>query len=345
MSTFFRKRLLLFIRVVSVLTVLTVGLAYKEEIFFSFKQLSSVGWSVLLIFPLFGIWNYAAACGWHGLVEATPRDIFPSKARLFIIRLEAQAINIIAPLMSVGGEILKTYLITEKRGQITSTPSVILDIISSAIAGLTFSLLGASLYFTSVSVEPRFFLFILSAFFALLILLYWHLWLRLFNKISIFSRISSIKQVLFFLEDSSSRFSKPFRRAIMWHLIERILTGGEILIIAWSLGYHLRITEALFAAAIMSGFTLFLFFIPAQIGAAEGGLALAFSILGLPPNLGLSVALARRARQVFTFSIGLSILITSEGLKIPQGLSFIRSITNGVSRKISFNILNGNYSK
>jgi uncharacterized membrane protein YbhN (UPF0104 family) len=324
----FKNRLLLFFRLVAIIAVVTLGVVFRDEIIIAVEQLASVGWLVLFIFPLFVIWNFAAACGWHGLVEATPRNSVPSRIRLFVIRLEAQAINIVAPLLSIGGEVLKTSLIAEKRGQITSAPSVILDVISSAIAGLIFSLVGSSFYFTYISDEPRFFILILSSFFAVLILFYWPLWLRLLRNIQILPKDFIVRQVLDYLEDSSSLYSKPFRRAILWHLLERILISGEILILSWSLGYPIGVTEALFASAIMSGFSLFLFFIPAQIGAAEGGLALAFSMLGLPVNLGLTVALARRARQMATSFVGLALLAFKEGLKFPKSMSLAKWVNN-----------------
>ncbi|MDY6854057.1 MAG: lysylphosphatidylglycerol synthase domain-containing protein [Thermodesulfobacteriota bacterium] len=320
----FKNRLRIFLRIAAIIAVVTLGVVFRNQIIVAIEQLALVGWPVLFIFPLFGIWNFAAACGWYGLVEATPRNSVPSRTRLFVIRLEAQAINIIAPLLSIGGEVLKTSLIAEKRGQITSAPSVILDTISSTIAGLVFSLLGTIYYFTYIQDEPRFLILILSSFLAVLMLFYWPLWLRLLRNIRIFPKDFIVRRVLDLLEGSSFHFYKPFRRAILWHLVERILMSVEILILSWSLGYTIGVTEALFAGAIMSAFSLLLFFIPAQIGAAEGGLALAFSILDLPANLGLTVALARRTRQMITTSVGLALLAFKERLGFTKPMSFVK---------------------
>ena len=88
---------------------------------------------------------------------------------------------------------------------------------------------------------------------------------------------------------------------------------GEIWVIAYGLGMELSFVQAAFSAAMLTGVTLVFFFIPGQAGAAEGGLALAFSLLGLPPTVGLSVGIVRRSRQITVYGIGLLILFCTEG--------------------------------
>jgi hypothetical protein len=52
---------------------------------------------------------------------------------------------------------------------------------------------------------------------------------------------------------------------------------------------------------------------PARIGADESGIAATFFALGLSPSSGLTLALARRSRDLFGAFIGLSWLAMSAG--------------------------------
>jgi tyrosyl-tRNA synthetase len=51
-------------------------------------------------------------------------------------------------------------------------------------------------------------------------------------------------------------------------------------------------------------------------------------MLGLPVNLGLTVALARRARQMATSFVGLALLAFKEGLKFPKSMSLAKWVNN-----------------
>jgi len=51
-----------------------------------------------------------------------------------------------------------------------------------------------------------------------------------------------------------------------------------------------------------------LFFIPGQVGAAEGTYAFIFKTVGLPASVGYALAVARRLRSILVAGVGLSIM-------------------------------------
>ena len=88
-------------------------------------------------------------------------------------------------------------------------------------------------------------------------------------------------------------------------MVARILMVGEAWLFAQALGLDLSVWHAVFATAWMTLFASILFFIPGQLGAADGGLALGLLWAGLPWNAGLAVALGRRLRQLLVGTVGL----------------------------------------
>jgi hypothetical protein len=62
-----------------------------------------------------------------------------------------------------------------------------------------------------------------------------------------------------------------------------------------------------------------LFFVPAKAGTQEGGKMLIFSLLGLDPAKGLSLAIARRIRELTWAGIALLIWRRQRSLKRNQG--------------------------
>jgi uncharacterized membrane protein YbhN (UPF0104 family) len=106
--------------------------------------------------------------------------------------------------------------------------------------------------------------------------------------------------------------------ALLWHLLERLLMVGEIWLVSALLGADLGLRGAFIAKGIASAAGAMLFFVPGQAGAYDGGLAYGFSLLGLPAELGLTVALVRRARQLLVGVAGSGLLLLERGRRTEQ---------------------------
>jgi hypothetical protein len=115
------------------------------------------------------------------------------------------------------------------------------------------------------------------------------------------------------LREFADRHPGPIRRMFLLDVACQVLLAAEVVAILWSLkipfhaGIVLGIEGVTRAIKIMAGW------MPARIGADESGIAGAFLAFGLSPASGLTLALARRSRDLLGAAIGLSWLALSAG--------------------------------
>ena len=306
------RKTLTFLRIISLVVIAGIIYLQRDKILQALGQSLSIGWWFFFLFPLFSLWNWVAVNGWMQLISATPRNSIPSKTRLFMVRIEAQALNFLLPLASLGGEVLKSTLTATDEGLKSSVPPVILDKIATFVSEVIFVLTGIALFITIFPVNrPSLFICAVLALAVLIILLSWQKIFKFISRIYMFSNNSSVSKVITMLA-LRKEFHLSLYKAIGWHFLERILMAMELFVIARALGIPLGLTAVLFASGLTAGFSLLLFFMPGQLGAFEGGLVYAFSLLGLSPTLGLTVALIRRGRQLVTCGLGLFLLFVIE---------------------------------
>ena len=121
------------------------------------------------------------------------------------------------------------------------------------------------------------------------------------------------KQIEVALRQFESQHPSSIRRMFLLDVACQLLLGAEVVAILWCLkiplhpGIVLGIEGASRAIKIMAGW------MPARIGADESGLAGAFLAFGLSPASGLTLALARRFRDLLAALIGLSWLALNAG--------------------------------
>jgi hypothetical protein len=269
------------LRLLLVAGLATLVVVYRAPILAALRSVSRLDPSALLALPLFWLWNHAAATGWRGLIGVADDEPRPSSLRLTIVRIEAQALNLVLPLASIGGDVLRSTLIARRRGGLaTSASAVVLDSTAAAVAGLLFAAVGVGLRWDVLPLSRGWQIaalavgLVLAAALGRLPLLLGRLagW----RRIDPGSRTARALQAFVL---PRARLTPAFRAAVAWHLVERTLGALEVLVLAHALGLPLGLRDAVFASAVMTGFTLFLFFIPAQAGAAEGGFALAFEFV------------------------------------------------------------------
>jgi hypothetical protein len=300
--------------VVLVGAVVWLTAAHSREIADAARQLHALSPVVVLVVPLFVAWNLAAVAGWRRLIEATDDGgPIPSPWSLWLIRLQAQAVNLL-PSGGVGGEVLRATLLVRRTGRaVGGTSAVVLDNLASTSAGVLFSVAwlvterrwypdtGPSL--TGVTIAG-----------GALVALCASLPLALTAAARMRGRPAgkTLGPLLALFRDSPKRLAVAYAQSISWHLVERTLTAGEIYVAMRAIGLDATPWDALFATAMMTGLTLVFFFVPAQVGPAELGLVAAFSAIGFSPTAGLTVALVRRTRQVLVLLAGGAMLLFAE---------------------------------
>ncbi len=104
----------------------------------------------------------------------------------------------------------------------------------------------------------------------------------------------------FYFDDKRRLFLSSFFNFLSW-------TAGvvEVYLFMHILGLHVRWVEAWIFEALIQALRVGTFFIPASLGAQEGGIVLLFSQFGLGQPAGLAFAILRRIREIVWMGIGL----------------------------------------
>jgi len=308
------------LRAVILVAVAALAVAYRHTLAIAARQALDVGWLAAAVLPLFCVWNLAAAMGWRATLPSPSTP--PSVLRLTLVRIEAQALNLLLPLASVPGDVLRASLLAAELpdGRWRGATSVALDTAANISSALLFSLLGVGVWWAAGRGDARA-LILVGA-----LLIGWLAFLELLPALVVrlarsrrVAPDSSLGRVLAELAAAPVR-RRSLRRATLWHLLERALTAVEIAVLARGLGVRLGPWGALFSTALMTAFTLVFAFVPAQAGAVEGALSIAFGALGYPTSAGLGVALVRRGRQLLSCGLGL-LLLAFERRRKPADLA------------------------
>jgi putative membrane protein len=88
---------------------------------------------------------------------------------------------------------------------------------------------------------------------------------------------------------------------LFWQLLGWCLGAGEIWLALHYLGHPLPLLEAILLEALAQAVSSAAFMVPGALGVQEGGFLVFGGILGLGPETGLALALARRLRDLVVF--------------------------------------------
>ena len=94
-------------------------------------------------------------------------------------------------------------------------------------------------------------------------------------------------------------------RSFSWQLIAWVAGTLEIWLAAWALGHPIPVGEALMIEALIQAISSAAFFVPGALGVQEGGFLLVGASIGLSSEAAISLALARRLRDLIIFVPGL----------------------------------------
>jgi Lysylphosphatidylglycerol synthase TM region len=86
----------------------------------------------------------------------------------------------------------------------------------------------------------------------------------------------------------------------------QLLLVSEVAVVLWSLQLPFHVLTVLAIEGLTRGVKMMTGFVPARLGADEGGAMSAFAASGLCPALGLTLALTRRARDISWALLGLA---------------------------------------
>jgi uncharacterized membrane protein YbhN (UPF0104 family) len=102
---------------------------------------------------------------------------------------------------------------------------------------------------------------------------------------------------------------KPqFYASLGLEFLARVVGCAEIYFTAQAIGLEMSVVESLIVSSGSSLFANLIFFFPMQIGAREGGLALALQSIGLSASAGVFIGIVVRIRELVWILIGLLLL-------------------------------------
>ena len=272
------------------------------------------GYLVVLIYPV--TWILFNTVGWRFALHAAYAKI--PLGRMAGIRVAGETFNSLLPSGYVGGEPLKVKLLSNSVPGKEALASVLIAKAAQSMGLVLYVGLGLALGRVggqSAPVERHTFvalgiLFLGILLFTLLLaqrsfgrLGRWlhtmtgHPWLQ--------KQESRLKE----LDDSIGAFYREgkvrFLSSVFWHLLGWLAGALEVALIFFLIGHSIDWRQAWFIGAMAQLASVIGLLVPAGIGLYEGGHYLAASLLGLPPELGLSVSLIRRVREIFWDAIGL----------------------------------------
>ena len=314
-------RLILFVAGLAVIAwlVTRVGFAPVAR---SFAQLS---WRLAIVCVPFAL---VLAIDTLGFRYAFARTNLPF-VTLFGARLAGEALNIITPLASVGGEAMKAWLLRRDAGLGETVPAVIIAKTTSTIAQALFLVLGIVAAWWVLPEDSSFWKTMWGLLAVEVLAVGGFVAAQLGGVFAGGGRLLKLvggdgtaehAQAL----DGALRefyWTQPRRLvlSIGFHLAGWVLGTIETLLVLHFLGVPVSVATALFVEAFGSAVRFATFMVPASLGTLEGANAAVFDALGFGAGAGVTFSLVRRARQLVWVVIGLAALalmrpVASEGV-------------------------------
>ena len=298
-------------------------------------SLGMLGWGygIVVLYPI--SWILLNTAGWkkalHAQYESQPLW------RLAAIRLAGETFNSLLPSGYVGGEPLKAKLLAGWVPLHEAASSVLIAKAAQSVGlvlfvglGLTFGGHGTVHHRSSTWIALGFLTVGISIFMILLTNRSFSRMGRWLHRLTGHPWLQKQEARLVALDDSIGAFYREgktrFFASVLWHMGGWLAGAFEVAVIFFLIGHRISFANAWFIGAMAQLAAVIGLFAPAGVGLYEGGHYLAASMLGLPPALGVSVALIRRVREIVWDVVGLGLFwklskimpATAEAASVPE---------------------------
>lgn len=292
-------------------------------------NLKKTGWWFAAIIGLWALVYLVNALSFHAII----RDGSPEAARISFWRtlkltISGYAINYITPFGLLGGEPYKIIELKPDLGIQKATSSVLLYAMMHFVSHFIFWMVSIPMLLFVVPVISNSVKVVLAiTAVASLSLLYWSFTvyargfvsrgLSLGGKLPFFGKrikaykekhIEKITQMDELIADLYKNRKKDFVISLSLELFARYFLCLEVILMLFPIGYPVTFAQSVLSESIATMISNLFFFMPLQLGAREGGFALAFSILAIPVAHGIYVSLCMRIREIVWTLIGLGLI-------------------------------------
>jgi uncharacterized protein (TIRG00374 family) len=256
---------------------------------------------------------------------------------MFKVRLAGEAVGYLSSGGALFAEPTKVILLKERIPLVSSLSSVVLERIIYSITGLIFitGSIPISLWrFTSATESVKTFqAYFIIAIAVVLVLFYlmvsrqWRVFtagVNLVKQLPINTqRLARRERAIRQMEDHLYLFHRRhpgrFLTILGLDLFSHVFTVVEIYVILYAIGVPTTWVDAFLIEAYTKVLEVMIVFIPAGIGAFEGGNAMILRLLDLGAAPGISLALIRRMRSLFWAALGLLVLLRYNSGSAPAG--------------------------
>lgn len=289
--------------------------------------LAQAGWGLLWLIPLHALPLALDAQGWRVLLTSTDTHRRATLPFLLWVASVREAVARLLPTIGIGGELVGIRL-AMLRLQDTSAVSatIIIEVLLTMAVQYAFSALGVILILRSTLAVDDAWVILVGLLLSLPIpiLVAW-----LLRHGAIFERLEALaKRLLGHSSSLASRidgtrldanihalFAQPKRlfSAFIWQFSGYLSGAIETWLALYLLGYPVSIGTAIAIEALTQAVRHMMFMIPGGLGVQEAGIMLFANMAGLGGEVGLSLALIKRLREIL---FGVPILLSWQFIEI-----------------------------
>lgn len=283
------------------------------------------GWLIVPIVCLFALVYACSARAWQLTMKTDPAK--PSWWRTYAILVSSGALNVLTPLVNLGGEPYRIAAVTPWIGKRRAAGSVILHRMLHTLGYVMVWLTALGLAFVLLppAAAPRLLLAVTGAvLLALIALLFfghrrgvlervldWMQRVPLIRRVA--ARLEPRRAVLVELDrqitDFYHRHPRRFFQAVGLEYLSRCIFMIELVIIAASLGVRLGYLQAFAIGGLEALLGNVLFFVPFELGSREGAFYVLFGLFGFDPQVGLYMSIVGRVREFVWIGLGLLLML------------------------------------
>ena len=283
--------------------------------------LIKMGYGFIIILLIYSVVTWLDTIAWQKTFKQDVVRQF-SLWNLWRIKQVGDAYNAITPMGTLGGEPVKTQLLKERHGLSLKQgmASQVIARTTFLIALVLFFIPGTFFTFQSSIVSEKFQIACLvgMAVFSTLIFLFlifqvtgtlgklvrWVLNLPFGKKLAVL--LNKLELVDRGISSYYKQYTSRVVLSVLYAFVGWLVGMAELYVTLYFLGYKPSLIDLWVIEALTQLVRNGSFFIPLSIGAMEGGFLLIFTAMGMPSDLGLTVAFIRRMKELVWVGAGLA---------------------------------------
>ncbi|MDZ7737224.1 MAG: flippase-like domain-containing protein [Gammaproteobacteria bacterium] len=266
------------------------------------------GWSLLWL-PI--VWLPGLLVGGIGWWYLFPAQKRPGWRAIVMATWLGHAVNNLLPVASVGGDIARARLLQLwGHDGIEATASAVVDKTIQAVALMLWGLIGVGLL-AGLAIDNQLATIVLAGFLILAACIATFILVQHAGMLGFMARVAErlfehefIDRLKDHAEQVDASIRSAYRRrrelalSIIWHTLGLILQTAEVWLGCYLLGHPIGLVEALLIKSLTSTISDIAFIIPNGYGIQEGAYIMIGTLVGLPPEFALALALAIRLRDL-----------------------------------------------